>query len=219
MNTFSFLKCLRRVGVTCFIIVGLLVSNSDIAVADAVFVVRTRGGTTVYTNKPRSNESILRVINPNSGRLSKVPSSSLYTIKRLSRSHNAHRFHDIIVRQARQKGLDPSLVKAVVHAESSFNPSARSPKGAMGLMQLMPATARSVGVRNPYEPTENIRGGVNYLAKMLRRYKGNVKLSLAAYNAGPLAVDTYRGIPPYRETQEYVRKVLALQRVYQQQSS
>lgn len=219
MTTFSFLRLLGRVGIGCCLVVAAVVIKDDIAKADAVFVVRTKSGATVYTNRPRTNEAIIRVINPNSSRLSKVPSSSLYTFKRLGRTHNAQRFHEIIVRHARQRGLDPSLVKAVVHAESSFNPTARSPKGAMGLMQLMPATARSVGVRDPYEPGENIRGGVSYLAKMLRRYNGDIRLSLAAYNAGPLAVDTYRGIPPYRETQEYVRKVLALQKIYQQQSS
>ena len=219
MSTFSFFRLWQKVGIGCIALLSAVFLRFEAVEADAIYVVRSQNGSTVYTNRPRDNESILRVVSPNSGRLSRVPSSSFYTSPRLRKSNNAYKFHDLIVRHARQKGLDPSLVKAVVHAESSFNPQARSPKGAMGLMQLMPATARSVGVNNPYEPAENIRGGVNYLAKMLKRYNGDIRLSLAAYNAGPLAVDTYRGIPPYRETQEYVRRVLALQRIYQQQSS
>ncbi len=124
----------------------------------------------------------------------------------------------VIDREARERGLDPALVKALVHAESAFNPCARSPKGAIGLMQLMPATARSVGVLNPYEPLQNIRGGVTYLARLLERFEGNVPLSLAAYNAGPGAVAQHGGIPPYAETRSYVKKVLALRERYRNQS-
>ena len=126
----------------------------------------------------------------------------------------ASNYESLIAHEARQRGLDPALVKAVVHAESLFNPCARSPKGAVGLMQLMPATARSLGVRNPYEPAQNVRGGVMYLAKLLDRYDGNLALSLAAYNAGPGAVDRHGGIPPYGETRAYVKRVLALRERY-----
>jgi hypothetical protein len=122
--------------------------------------------------------------------------------------------YDTIVGQAAAEfDVRPDLVHAVIQVESGYDPRARSPKGAMGLMQLMPATAAEFGVRNPYNPTENIRGGVAYLKSLLDRY-GDETLALAAYNAGPTAVEKYGNtVPPYRETQHYVDKVQGISSV------
>ena len=118
-------------------------------------------------------------------------------------------FDRVIRKAARRYRLEPALVKAVIRAESNFEPKVVSHAGAIGLMQLMPQTARAMGVRDPREPRENILGGSRYLRRMIDRYDGDLRLALAAYNAGPAAVDRYRGIPPYRETQTYVTRVLA----------
>jgi soluble lytic murein transglycosylase-like protein len=104
--------------------------------------------------------------------------------------------------------LDSNLVKAMIRAESGFDPNAVSPKGAMGLMQLMPGTSRDLGVLNPFDPMQNIDGGARYMRVLMDRFNNNVQFALAAYNAGPEAVAKYNGIPPYDETQVYVRRVL-----------
>jgi len=120
----------------------------------------------------------------------------------------AARYDSMVVAHATRQGLRPELVRAVIQVESGFNERATSPKGAMGLMQLMPQTARALGVRDAYDPDDNIRGGTKYLRQLLDKYNGNQELALAAYNAGPGAVDKYgEKVPPYRETKDYVRKV------------
>ncbi|MCS7308828.1 MAG: lytic transglycosylase domain-containing protein [Armatimonadota bacterium] len=116
---------------------------------------------------------------------------------------------ELIERIAQEEGVDAALVRAVVQVESGGNPNAVSPKGAMGLMQLMPRTAEAMGVRDPFDPEQNLRGGVRLLRGLLNEF-GDVRLALAAYNAGGPAVRRYGGIPPYAETQKFVQRVMAL---------
>jgi len=121
------------------------------------------------------------------------------------------RSYDYAINSAAKKyRVDPALVRAVIHAESAFRPGARSKKGALGLMQLMPETAQDMGVANALAPEDNIFGGVRYLAMLLKQNHGNTALATAAYNAGPGAVKKYNGIPPYEETQTYVKRVKIL---------
>jgi soluble lytic murein transglycosylase-like protein len=117
-------------------------------------------------------------------------------------------FNKIIDYAAKKYNISSSIIKAVIKAESDFNPSVVSTAGAMGLMQLMPGTARSLGVNDAFDPVENIEGGVKYLKEMLEKFGGNLELALAAYNAGPGNVVKYGGIPPFDETQNYVKKIM-----------
>jgi soluble lytic murein transglycosylase-like protein len=119
------------------------------------------------------------------------------------------KFDELFNEIARTYNLDPRLLHAIAKVESNYNPRAVSPKGALGVMQLIPSTARLVGVSDPFDPRENIHGGARYLRYLLDKF-GDLTLALAAYNAGPKAVEAYGGIPPYEETQRYVRSVLSL---------
>lgn len=125
------------------------------------------------------------------------------------------KYQQEIASAAKQHQLDPALLRAVIHAESAFNAKALSKSGAAGLMQLMPETATDLGVTNVWHQQQNIQGGASYLSSLLKRYKGNIKLAMAAYNAGSGAVDKHQGIPPYRETQRYVERVVLLWSRYQ----
>jgi len=166
------------------------------------------GGTTSFSDRPPSREAYV-VLTPSCHACS-LTSTINWHSTRLHRD----KFADEIDQAARQFNIDPALVRAVIHAESGFNVHARSPKGAVGLMQLMPTTARLLGVANARVPQENIRGGAKYLAGLLARFRNDVVLATAAYNAGPEAVHKYAGVPPYAETQVYVQRVRILHQRY-----
>jgi len=125
-------------------------------------------------------------------------------------------YNRIIDRVALDQQLEPALIRAVIHAESAFQASAISKRGAIGLMQLMPNTASMLGISDPLSPEQNIQGGSTYLASLLKQYNGDLTLSLAAYNAGPGNVRRHKGVPPFAETQAYIKRVLILRKRYQQ---
>lgn len=126
--------------------------------------------------------------------------------------------YDDIIREASfHHGMQFELIKAMIHAESNFNPSAISPSGAIGLMQIMPDNLNAFGIRDPFDPRENVMGGTRYLKELMEKYNRDLSLTLAAYNAGPGAVDKYKDIPPYPETETYVEKVLNLYSRYKNQ--
>lgn len=126
-------------------------------------------------------------------------------------------YNQLIAKAAQEHELDPALIRAVIHAESSFRPAVISRKGAIGLMQLMPETAQQLGVTDASKPAENIAAGSRYLAKLLKQHNGEVALALAAYNAGASNVKKYNGIPPFAETKAYIERVAILHKRYQQQ--
>jgi len=145
------------------------------------------------------------------------PQNSEATVKKIptvSGKKAEHLFRSIIFRIAHRHRVDPAMVQAIIMAESSFNPNAVSKRGAIGLMQLMPNTAKSLGIENPLNPEHNITGGVLYFKKLLKEFHGDVKLALAAYNAGLRKVKEYQGVPPFKSTQVYIEKVLKYYRRY-----
>ncbi len=169
------------------------------AVAEAqLYTWRDDSGSLVVSNQPRTGHvQTYAVVN--------APATIRTTRPVLSRKAAA--FEPLILENATIHNVRPALVRAVIQAESAYDPLARSHVGAMGLMQLMPGTAAELGVTDPYDPEQNIRGGVAYLKSLLTRYDHNEELALAAYNAGPGAVARYGAVPPYRETKNYIARI------------
>lgn len=135
--------------------------------------------------------------------------SNDYGSSSASSSGTRNSYDSYILASAQRHGVDPGLMKAMMHTESAFNPNARSPVGAQGLMQLMPATARRFKVSNPWNPADNIEGSAKYIAWLMRRFNNNVEFAVAGYNAGEGNVDKYNGIPPFKETRNYVKSVMS----------
>ena len=168
--------------------------------AAQIYSWRDADGKLVLSDKPRGDKGAQTTYEVHGAQAVKA------TIP-LAISHKSARYNAAISDQARRQGVAEDLVRAVIQVESAFNPNAVSNKGAMGLMQLMPATAAELGVKDPFDPEQNIRGGVKYLKQLLERYDNKVELALAAYNAGIGNVEKYGAVPPFKETRNYVNKI------------
>jgi len=197
MDTHSFAP---RRGETFILILLLIFTPWAYSHAD-IYKYVDKAGVVNFTNTP-SGKNYKKAMSESRKKVVRVA-------KRQGHSTDAD-YHHIVHSKSQKYGMNPSLIKAVINAESSWNPYAVSRKGAQGLMQLMPATAAAMGVSNPFNPEENIGGGVRYLKYLLQRFSGNLTLALAAYNAGPKAVDKFGTVPPFQETRQYVRRVLSM---------
>ena len=167
-------------------------------------------GVVLYTDVPQGKKAAKEIkTKEKNNKAVSSKSKPVNVAYNASTTHNKS-YHPIINQKAKENEVDPSLVTAVIKAESNGNPNAVSRKGAMGLMQLMPGTANDLQVKNPFDPEENIDGGTRYLRYLIERFNGNLTLALAAYNAGPKTVEKHGSVPPIAETRQYVRKVLAI---------
>jgi soluble lytic murein transglycosylase-like protein len=182
------------------VLVAVLLIVAALPARAQIYTWRDANGNLVLSDHARDGGAVVKTF--------AVPKADSLRVTRFAASSRAGLYEDLIVEHARLNGVRPSLVRAVVQVESAFNPTAVSAKGALGLMQLMPATARHFHVGNPFNPVENVRAGVAYLKELLVRYNNKEELALAAYNAGPGAVDRHGlSVPPYRETRSYVSRI------------
>ena len=211
-TTYFFALCLGSIGFFDSTV-------STVYAGQTIYQFKDTNGTTLLTNRKKAEYNHLKVV-----KATYYPDSNIHSYSNWgaseasvlpSYSRNKNAFDQLIRQAAQHHGVSEGLVKAIMHTESGFNINARSPVGAQGLMQLMPATARRFNVSNAYDPQQNIFGGVKYLSWLLKRFNGDTRLAIAAYNAGEGNVDKYGGIPPFRETQDYVRRVTSrLQNLY-----
>lgn len=198
-----------------FLVIFCLLSAilSDPGLAADIYVYERGDGSKLITDHPRSEPGyrLVRVYSSDSDDSGIVP-----VARTRPRSYKIRTtdFDGLIQRVSNEITLDPALIKSVMHAESAFDPRALSRKGASGLMQLMPGTARRYGVTRIFDPQQNVMAGSRYLRDLLKQFKGDMRLALAGYNAGENAVIKYGGIPPYSETRKYVRKVIELYKSY-----
>lgn len=183
-----------------WVILGLLLSGSIPAEAD-IYKYVDEEGVIFYTDSPMGKKAGLLVKKENVVTAA-IPKTTLQQLN--------PNYHSIISEKASKYDIDPQLIKAVIKTESNGNPVAISKKGAIGLMQLMPYTANELRVANPFDPEENIEGGIRYLRYLLERFNGDLTLALAAYNAGPKSVEKFGTVPPFTETRQYVKKVLSM---------
>jgi soluble lytic murein transglycosylase-like protein len=186
----------------CRIALTALLLGLAVPVHAQIYSWRDANGNLVVSNRRPESAT------PASTKTYAVPKAEGVRATRYAASDRGRQYDDLISEHSKRNGVRSDLVRAVLQVESAFNPNAMSPKGAMGLMQLMPSTARQYGVRNAFNPAENVRAGVAYLRGLLDRYSNNEELALAAYNAGPGAVDKHgQAVPPYRETRNYVAQI------------
>lgn len=180
---------------------------------DGMFMHRAADGSVTFSDAPMVNGKIVRTSYLN---LVRSPSGSnpCRGLTHAQLDAKGHSFNSEFIKAAAQYSVDPALLKAVARAESCFDPTAESHAGAKGLMQLMPSTAKAMGVSNIFDSKQNLTGGAQYLAAMLARYSSDTHLALAAYNAGPGNVDKYKGVPPFAETRQYINTVKAFHEQY-----
>ncbi|MAE95927.1 MAG: lytic transglycosylase, partial [Deltaproteobacteria bacterium] len=196
-------------GLACALSLGSF-SLASAAGAEGLYRYVDARGVVHFTNVPRDGR--FKQVQPSRG-ITRASRSVAREATRSGAPSKVRTYDPVIAHHSHAQGVPPALVKAVIHAESAFDPRAVSHKGAMGLMQLMPDTAQMLGVAQPFRAEDNIEGGIRYLRRLHDRY-GSWTYTLAAYNAGPTAVDRYRGVPPYDETRNYVRRVLSFYRRY-----
>lgn len=211
INTQTLSRCLTPILLTSIALSALSIN----AHAGNMYIYKDKGGQVLLTNvNPSGNfEKFTKKVKvtyyKDSSNYNNSANSNDYGSSPASNSGSRNAYDSYIRASATRHGVDPGLMKAMMHTESAFNPNARSPVGAQGLMQLMPATARRFKVSNAWNPADNIEGSAKYIAWLMRRFDNNIEFAIAGYNAGEGNVDKYNGIPPFKETRNYVKKVMS----------